>query len=95
MAGFVLRPWNFLVVYADKEIQLTGTEFRILHAFVCADGKRISREEIVRLVWGSANMSPNLFDTHLMNLRKKIPELNTHLRAVRGKGYIFISKKEA
>ena len=93
VGSFILTPSDFSVTYEGKPIRLTGTEFQILHALVCAEGKRLSRGEIVGLVWGSADMSPNLFDTHLMNLRKKIPALNSQLRTVRGKGYVFTSNE--
>lgn len=91
----VLDPSDFSAVCDGTRFQLTETEFRILFAFVSSGGRRISRDEIIYAVWGRPNLSSNLFDTHLLNLRKKIPALKNQLKVVRGKGYIFHSEGPA
>jgi DNA-binding response OmpR family regulator len=85
----VLNFSALTVSHAEQTYQLTDTEFRILWAFVSSEGRRVSREEILTNIWGNATLSSNLFDTHLTNLKKKLPFLKTRLRAVRGLGYIY------
>jgi len=68
---------------------LTHTEFQLLSAFSMHRGKRLAREELISHVWGEAKIVPNVFDTHLGNLKKKLPILKARLRVIRGKGYVF------
>jgi DNA-binding response OmpR family regulator len=85
----VLNSSDLTVSHEGQTYQLTDIEFRILWAFVSSEGRRVSREELLTNIWGNATLSSNLFDTHLTNLKKKLPFLKTRLRAVRGLGYIY------
>lgn len=85
----VLNSADLSVLHDGQTYQLTEIEFRILWAFVSSERKRINREELLINIWGNSTLSSNLFDTHLTNLRKKLPILKTRLRAVRGLGYIY------
>ncbi|MFL5812490.1 MAG: response regulator transcription factor [Bdellovibrionia bacterium] len=85
----VLNSTDLSVSHEGQTYQLTEIEFRILWTFVSSEGKRVSREELLINVWGNSTQSSNLFDTHLTNLKKKLPFLKTRLRAVRGLGYIY------
>jgi DNA-binding response OmpR family regulator len=68
---------------------LTHTEFQLLSEFTVHRGKRLAREDLISSVWGEAKIAPNVFDTHLGNLKKKLPILKARLRVIRGKGYVF------
>jgi two-component system alkaline phosphatase synthesis response regulator PhoP len=71
-----------------RDVALTDIEFRLLALFEETKGQRLSRDEIAKRVWRGCRAENNL-DTHLGNLRKKVPQLKRALRAVRGKGFIY------
>jgi len=73
----------------DGKTYLTHTEFQMLSVFTSNRGRRVAREELISMLWGEAKIVPNVFDTHLGNLKKKLPILKARLRVVRGKGYVF------
>lgn len=82
---FQIREVNF----DTNKVTLTPTELSILEIFLKNPGKAIPREEICERIWGTRSVSKNTFDTHLLNLRKKVPPLNQRLHSVYGSGYIL------
>jgi DNA-binding response OmpR family regulator len=80
-------------VFSDgKWIDLTSTEYRILESLKSAR-RRLTRAELQASVWPGSNISENNLDTHLTNLKKKIPELNQYLNVKRGLGYFLTFRK--
>jgi DNA-binding response OmpR family regulator len=74
-------------------VDLTSTEYRILECLRTAN-RRLTRSELQALVWPGSSISENNLDTHLTNLKKKIPELNQYLNVKRGLGY-FLSRRKS
>lgn len=76
----------------DQIINLTSTEYRLLHFFMEHQNRVISRMEILENVWGvNFEMSTNVVDVYVNYLRKKI-ELATEsklLHTVIGMGYVL------
>jgi len=75
---------------ADCLTRLTDIEFRILVMLKRSAGKRLGREKMVREIWGDSRISDNALDTHLGNLKKKVPVLREKIQTVRGYGYIYL-----
>lgn len=71
------------------KVLLTDTEYRLLSFFKANNGQRVSRDNICSELWPGTKTTKNLFDTHLVNLKRKVPVLSRLLRVVRGKGYIY------
>jgi DNA-binding response OmpR family regulator len=67
-------------------IDLTSTEYKILETLKTAR-RRLTRAELQSSVWPNSTISENNLDTHLTNLKRKIPELNQCLNVKRGLGY--------
>jgi two-component system, OmpR family, alkaline phosphatase synthesis response regulator PhoP len=74
-------------------VELTATEFDVLWCLVEAQGRVLSREEILTKVWGAGHHGTlRTIDNFLLQLRSKLevdsaePE---HLLTVRGVGYRF------
>lgn len=84
-----LNSSDLSVSHDGQTYKLTEIEFRILWAFVSSEGRRVNRDELLFNIWGNSAQSSNLFDTHLTNLKKKLPLLKHRLRAIRGLGYIY------
>lgn len=80
-------------VYSQNRwVDLTSTEYKILETLKIAR-RRMTRAELQLAVWPNAQISENNLDTHLTNLKRKIPELNQSLNVKRGLGYYLeISK---
>lgn len=67
-------------------VDLTSTEYKILEALKTSR-RRLTRAELQSSVWPNSSISENNLDTHLTNLKRKIPELNQCLNVKRGLGY--------
>lgn len=77
---------------ADKQINLTATEYRLLEFFMQNQNKVLSRIQILESVWDiDFNMGTNVVDVYVNYLRKKVdtgyPVKLIH--TVFGMGYIF------
>ena len=76
------------VFEGEQEILLTTREFDILAYFFKNVGYALTRESIIQQIWQTDFMGdPHIVDTHIKNLRKKIPSLR--ITAVKGVGYRF------
>lgn len=75
----------------SRNLNLTSTEFALLKALADADGKVVSRDEIVNLVYGNAvQITDRAIDTHMVRLRRKLSDITTDrelIVTVHGKGY--------
>jgi two-component system alkaline phosphatase synthesis response regulator PhoP len=76
-----------------KPLALTAREFALLRHFVRRRGKLVTRDELLRDVWGHEEPpATRTVDTHVAQLRKKIeprPARPRYLISVRGAGYRF------
>lgn len=70
----------------DEVIDLTALEFDLLWYFVSNPGAALSREDLFEAVWKQQFLgSSRTVDTHIANLRSKLPGLT--ITTVRGVGY--------
>lgn len=76
------------------DLNLTATEFRLLLLLVKAQGKPLTRPEIVRAIWKSSglNVESRGIDSHIAHLRKKMEPYGSWVISVYGKGYSFQSQ---
>jgi two-component system phosphate regulon response regulator PhoB len=76
-------------VYCGKEaLQLTPSEFRLLHALMTNQGRVLSRERLIDLVQGQGvAVVDRAIDTHVFGLRKKMGECADVIETIRGVGY--------
>ncbi|MCM2281781.1 MAG: response regulator transcription factor [Bdellovibrionaceae bacterium] len=77
------------VRFGRKDLDLTPTEFRILHLLVKNQRTALTREEIVRKIWinHEAHISSRGVDSHICRLRKKLPEDCVVIESVYTRGY--------
>lgn len=82
-----------LVTRAGAPVELTATEFDVLWCLVEAQGRVLSREEILTQVWGAGHHGTlRTIDNFLLQLRSKLEQDSAeprHLVTVRGVGYRF------
>lgn len=80
------------VEYKGYFIDLTPQEFSLLYVLAQAEGKPLSRSELLRRAWPEAIDNPRTIDTHILSLRKKIeihPRQPSLIQTVRNVGYRF------
>ena len=84
-------PEEGSVLRAGTEVHLTRTEFRLLVELAVAQGKVVTREELLQRVWGYDYLGDTrLLDVHVRRLRRKVepdPDRPTVVLTVRGAGY--------
>jgi DNA-binding response OmpR family regulator len=76
-------------IHADgREIAVTAVEFRLLAAMLKAGGRVLSREDLLRQVWGIRRpVQSRTVDTHIKRLRSKLGLTAWVVESVRGFGY--------
>ncbi len=78
---------------SGRRLPVTHREFRLLEYLVRHPGEVLSRERLLREVWGHADdLTTRTVDNHVLRLRKHIepdPEEPRFIRTARGAGYLF------
>lgn len=80
------------VEYGGSLVELTPQEFSLLYVLAQAEGKPLSRSELLRRAWPDLIDNPRTIDTHVLSLRKKIepdPRQPHLIQTVRNVGYRF------
>ncbi len=81
------------VLRAGEPVPLTATEFDLLLCLIEEAGRVLSREQILKRVWGPGHHgTPRTIDNFMLQLRAKLeddPAEPAHLLTVRGVGYRF------
>lgn len=76
------------------QVPLTELEGRMLAAFFSAEGRVLSRSELLEQVWGlTADTETRTLDNFVVRLRKHFeedPANPRHFQTVRGRGYRFV-----
>jgi DNA-binding response OmpR family regulator len=90
--GLVLDPERHEVAIGGTPVQLTHVEFRILQTLLEADGRVLSRDQLLDAVWGEdqAEVLDRTVDVHIRRLRDKLgddPDAPRWVATVRGSGY--------
>lgn len=92
-----LYPGRQQVMYQGRDLELTGTEFALLHMLIRNPGLILSRELLSIEILGK-RLTPfdRAIDMHMSNLRKKLPPRRDNLpwfKTLRGRGYLLITDK--
>ena len=81
---------TFEVKVDGHKLDLTALEFRLLALLMEKRGQVLSREALLRDVWGYRNLSNSrTVDTHMRLLRNKLRPNHNRLMTVHGEGYMF------
>jgi two-component system, OmpR family, alkaline phosphatase synthesis response regulator PhoP len=86
------------VTREGKPVDLSAREFQLLRFFVEHAGRTLSREELLREVWGyDSDAYTKTVDVHVFSLRKKLEDDPGHpelIITVKGVGYRFKGSRE-
>ena len=84
----VLDLQKYVVTIKGKLVELTSTEFRILHLLIARKGWVFSRDKILDHLWGDEKtVLDRTVDVHIKHLREKLGPSGNAIRNVRGVGY--------
>ncbi|HET9614846.1 MAG TPA: response regulator transcription factor, partial [Candidatus Limnocylindrales bacterium] len=90
--GLVLDAARHEVSVDGRPVQLTHVEFRLLQTLLGADGRVLSRDQLLDAVWGAdqSEVLDRTIDVHIRRLRDKLGDDRDAPRwvaTVRGAGY--------
>ncbi len=86
--GIAIHPGRREVTVAGRRIELTFTEFNILHVLARRPGWVYTRGQIMDAVRGEDyHVTERSVDVQMVSLRKKLGAAGKHLQTVRGVGY--------
>lgn len=84
----IIDPEKYEVFVEGKKINLTTTEFKILHILSSNKGKVFSRDKLLDLLWGTEKaVIDRTIDVHIKNLKDKLGKAGQIIKNVRGVGY--------
>jgi two-component system OmpR family response regulator len=85
--------------FHGRPVRLTNLEMKLLRYLVEHEGRVVSRDELLRNVWGLARApATRTIDTFMLALRKSFeedPSKPVHFLSVRGTGYRFVGDAPA
>ncbi|GIP07205.1 DNA-binding response regulator [Paenibacillus lautus] len=96
-AGLLLYPERLLVTYGDRSAELTQKEAALLTMLMEKDGRVVSRERLLDLMWEDQHfIDDNTLNVYITRVRRKLRELGAGdlIETVRGAGYRFMTGKE-
>jgi DNA-binding response OmpR family regulator len=79
------------VTVRDRRVELSPVDLSLLYVLATRRGEVVSRETILRMVWGEDNHS-NIIERHIASLRALIcpdPAHPRYIQTVVGQGYRF------
>jgi two-component system, OmpR family, alkaline phosphatase synthesis response regulator PhoP len=86
----VIHPGRHEVLLTGEPLQLTVTEFRLLHLLVRKPGWVFTRSQIVNEIHGDDYpVSDRSVDVQIVSLRKKLGAFGSSIETIRGIGYRF------
>lgn len=80
---------KMLAAIDNVSLILSVLEFDLLCYFVENREKVLSREMILKDVWGEANVSDRTVDTHIVSLRKRLKGFDHNITTIYGAGYVL------
>ena len=90
--GLTLDPETYRVSANDNRIEISPTEFKLLHFFIGHPERVYSRSHLLDQVWGeNVYVEERTVDVHIRRLRKTLEPFGFHkfIQTVRSIGYRF------
>jgi DNA-binding response OmpR family regulator len=94
---FELNADSMTLTVRGQAVDITATEFRLLHFLGSHPGRVYTRDQVLDAVWRDMSfVTPRSVDVYIRRLREKIetdPENPEYLKTVRGAGYKYEAAK--
>ncbi|AHZ86048.1 response regulator transcription factor [Bdellovibrio bacteriovorus] len=88
-AHISLDDKNRSIYVSGNSHSLTKVEYMILRILMDKKNQLVTRIELEENIWGGRHIVKNSLDTHLYNLKRKVPELKGRLSSIHGTGYLL------
>lgn len=91
-SGLTLDPETFRVSASGENVELSPTEFRLLHFFISHPERVYSRSQLLDRIWGqNVYVEERTVDVHIRRLRKTLAPFgfDRFIQTVRSVGYRF------
>lgn len=82
-----LVPESMVINYDGSKLDVTSTEFRLLECLLSQPNKVFTRYELIDAAMPDSDALERVIDSHIRNLRKKLPNNGSLIESVRGAGY--------
>ncbi|MEZ6194312.1 MAG: response regulator [Planctomycetota bacterium] len=88
VGDLVIDPVRHELLVEEESIEMTATEFRIMHLLMSQPGRVFTREQISSKALGQVlHPTDRNIDVHVKTIRKKLGERRDAIETVRGVGY--------
>ena len=88
VGGIAIDREAHTVFVADRRVDLTASEFRLLDLLAARAGQVFTREQILDGLWGDEkSVTDRSVDVHIRHLREKLGAEGARIANVRGVGY--------
>lgn len=93
--GFTLDEKRQRLSRNEASLDLSSTEYRILHAFMSRPGEVLTREKVLSLVFGEdhyvCDRNIDVYISRIRGILRKLGEGETRIRTVWGAGYSWVA----
>ncbi len=79
-----------IIKVSGKCVELSYKEYKLLSVLLKANGRVVSREELLQKVWGEYYGESRTLDVHIRKLRSKLEKAGEYIKTVKNIGYQFI-----
>ncbi len=79
-----------IIQVLGENVELSYKEYKLLSVLLEADGKVVSRDELLQKVWGEYYDESRTLDVHIRKLRVKLREAGAYIKTVKNIGYQFM-----
>lgn len=86
---FILNDKNRQLFVGADSYTLTQVEFTLLSKLLDKKNQLVTRADLEQDVWNGRHVAKNALDTHLYNLKRKVPQLKKCLSSIHGTGYVL------
>ncbi len=88
IGDLTINPSTHAATFKGQPLELTPSEFKLLHALAQNRGRVLTRDKLIHLVQGEGvSVVDRAIDTHVFGLRKKMGDSSHFIETVRGVGY--------
>ena len=91
--SLLINPATYEVLLEGQQVELTSTEFQLLHLLARNGGRVVSRRDLEQTIWGESVDGSGLLNKYIQRLRQKLGDSAQKPRwiaSVQGIGYRFI-----
>ena len=97
--SLALKPASYEAYLGPKKIDLTATEFQLLHLLTRSKGAVVRHQVIERALWGNEVDASTLVKKYVHRVRRKLEEASDgrheFIRSIYGIGYLLVSDQAA